>query len=279
MSKATAGERLSLRLAVNLVTKLWSYRELTIEFVKRDVRDRHAGQAFGVAWTIGHPVFLLALYVTLFTFVFRMKASGVVDIPRDFTVYILAGLVPWLTFQEVLNRSCEAISSNDSLVKQIVFPIEILPVKVVLGSFVTQLVSLALVSAYLLASSNEFAPTYLMLPLLCLMQVLIMIGVCYVLSAIGVFLRDIKDVVTVFNAANLFLQPILYQPELLPAPLKVLIYANPFSHLVFCYQDALYFGSFAHPGSWLLLAAASILVPVLGYWFFRRLAPYFGNVL
>ena len=116
-------------------------------------------------------------------------------------------------------------------------------------------------------------------PLLFVMQILVMAGVCYVLSAVGVFLRDIKDMVTVFNAANLFLQPILYQPEVLPGPLRILIYANPFSHLVFCYQDALYFGTIAHPVSWLILALASIVVLVLGYWFFRRLAPYFGNVL
>jgi lipopolysaccharide transport system permease protein len=75
------------------------------------------------------------------------------------------------------------------------------------------------------------------------------------------------------------LQPILYQPEVLPAPLKALIYANPFSHLVFCYQDVLYFGGFAHTFSWFVLVFASGAVLVLGYWFFRRLAPYFGNVL
>ncbi|MCP5151348.1 MAG: ABC transporter permease [Ectothiorhodospiraceae bacterium] len=259
--------------------RLWAHRELTWEFVKRDVRDRHAGQALGALWAFGHPIFLLALYVTLFAFVFQMRAAGAIELPRDFTVYILAGLVPWLTFQEVLVRACTAISANDSLVKQIVFPIEILPVKVVLGSFLSQLVSLAVVTGYLLVTDNAIPATYALLPLLCVVQIAAMVGVCYALAAVGVFLRDIKDMVTVFNAANLFMQPILFQPEVLPAPLRAVIYANPFSHIAFCYQDAMYYGDLVHPWSWLVLAVGSVLALGGGFWFFRRLAPYFGNVL
>src|SRR5262245_48672021 len=96
------------------------HARLTIEMAKRDLTQRYAGQLIGRIWVVGHPLFLTVLYVFLFGVVFRIKIGGTEELPRDYTTYILAGLIPWLTFQTAMTASCTSVLTNANLVKQFV---------------------------------------------------------------------------------------------------------------------------------------------------------------
>jgi lipopolysaccharide transport system permease protein len=106
-----------------------------------------------------------------------------------------------------------------------------------------------------------------------------MIGVSYLLAATGAYFRDVKDLVQDFSTVAFFILPILYLPESVPAALRGILYINPFSYMVWCYQDILYFGRFAHPWAWAMFGVMSLLVFVFGYRVFRKLKTMFGNVL
>ena len=97
-----------------------------LELARRDIADRYVGQFLGMFWAVAHPLFMMGIYVFIFAFVFKVKIGDSLDIPRDYTVYILSGLIPWMAFQECMSKSCSAISANSSLVKQVVFPVEVL---------------------------------------------------------------------------------------------------------------------------------------------------------
>lgn len=262
-----------------IVWLLTRHRELTFEMARRELADRYAGQALGIFWAIGHPVFMIGLYVFVFAFVFKQKVGGTVAMPLDYTTYILSGLVCWMSFQESMVKSCSAITGNAALVKQVVFPLEILPVKGVLASLFPQLVSLTLLVVYVLVTHHGLEATYLLLPFLMVMQFLAMIGVAYILAPIGAYFRDIKDVVQLFATAGVYMMPIFYLPAWVPAQFKLVLYFNPFSYLVWCYQDALYFGRFEHPAAWWIMGVGSITIFVLGYRLFRKLKPGLGNIL
>lgn len=265
------------RLTVRLLTR---HRELTWEMTKRELSDRYAGQFFGPAWVVGHPLLLMALYVVLFAYVFPARVGTAAD--SGLTVYILAGLMPWMTFSEAMAKSTQVVVGNANLVRQVVFPIEVLPIKTVLASTVTQLVATVLLLAYIVVADSS--PTWyacLLVPLFVL-QIAAMTGVCYLLSAIGAYFRDLKDVVQVFLSAGLFLAPILYVPDVLarlPEPLRVVLALNPFSHLVWCYQDALYFGGIEHPLSWVVVLILAFGIFVAGFTVFEKLRVMFGEIL
>jgi lipopolysaccharide transport system permease protein len=255
-----------------------AHRYLIWELAKRDLRDRFAGQFLGVLWAVGHPLFLMALYVLLFVYIFPVRVGGSSAIPRDFTLSILAGLIPWLTFQEVLTSSTTVIRNNASLVKQIVFPIEVLPVKAVLAATVAQLVATGfLIVLALVKGALEWS--IVLWPILFGFQLLAMIGTSYLLSAIGVFVRDLKDFIQIFCAANLFLQPILYVPDHLPSTFRAVFYANPFSYMVWCYQDVVFFGAITHPWAWIVYPVGSVGLFYLGFRLFRKMKIGFGDVL
>lgn len=262
-----------------IVTLLTRYRDLTFEMARREIADRYAGQAFGIFWAIGHPVFMIGLYIFIFSFVFRQKIGGTVDLPLDYTSYILTGMVAWLGFQESMIKSCTAITSNSSLVKQVVFPLEILPVKGVLASFFPQLISLLILISYVLITNRGLPLTYALLPVLIALQLMAMIGLAYILSALSAYIRDIKDFVQLYATAGVYLMPVFYLPAWVPQIFKPLIYLNPFSYMIWCYQDALYYGRIGHPAAWIINIAISISIFIVGYRIFRKLKQQFGTVL
>lgn len=258
---------------------LAKHRDLTWEMARREISDRYVGQAFGLIWAVGHPLFMMGLYVFIFAFVFKTKVGGTSAMPLDYTTYILAGLVPWMAFQEVMGKSCTAVTANAGLVKQVVFPLEILPAKGVLASLVPQLISMSILLGYVLATHGGYVATYWLLPLLVVLQILAMLGIAYFLAAVGAYFRDMKDFVQLFCMAGIYLMPVFYLPEMVPSLFKPLLYLNPFSYLVWCYQDVVYFGRFEHPVAWAIFPLISVGIFVIGYRLFRKLKIGFGNVL
>lgn len=264
---------------LDLVKVYLRHRQLTWEMIKRDISDRYAGQMLGSAWAICHPLLLMAIYTVVFSFVFAIRMGGQADLPLDFTTYLLSGLIPWMAFQESMNRSTTAILVNAELVKQVVFPLEILPVKGIFSSFLTQGVATLFLVTYVLVKFSFLPWTFIFLPLLFFFQFLAMAGVSFMLASVGAYFRDLKDVVQVFSIACLYAIPIFYLPDWLPNWLKPIFYVNPFSYMVWCYQDAFFFGRFAHPWAWPIFFSLSFLTFYVGYRIFRNIKTMFGNIL
>jgi lipopolysaccharide transport system permease protein len=246
---------------------------------KREVTDRYLGQSFGSFWVLIHPIVIMGVYVFVFAYVFKMKLGGSPEFPLDYTTYLLSGIIPWMCFQETMAKASIAVVSNASLVRQIVFPIEVLPVKTVIASFVTMIISLIILIIYVLGSNHGLQWTYMLLPFLIFFQIVAMIGISYILSAIGVYFRDIKELIQVFNVIGLYILPIFYLPDQVPRIFRPMLYCNPFSYAIWCYQDALYFGRFEHWWAWIVFPVMSIFVFSIGYRVFRKLKIMFGNVL
>lgn len=123
-----------VRYAGALAGTLTRHRDLVLEMARRELSDTYAGQALGTAWALLHPILRLAIFLFLFGVVFRVDASTQPGAPPDHTVFLLSGLIPWLAFSEVLSKASSLVHANANLVKQVVFPLEVLPVKSVLAA-------------------------------------------------------------------------------------------------------------------------------------------------
>lgn len=267
---------LAFREVFGLLTR---HRQLTWEMTRREIADRYAGQVLGAFWAIGHPLVLMAIYVFIFAKVFQVRIGGTAELPLDYTTYLLSGLIPWMAFQESMSKGTTVILGNANLVKQVVFPIEVLPVKTVIASFGTQFVATGVLVAYVAARHGSVPWTYSLLPVLVVFQGMAMIGVAYAFSAVGVYFRDLKDFVQVFCLAGMYVMPVFYLPSMVPAMFRPVLYFNPFSYMAWCYQDACYFGRLEHPWAWPVFLAGSLATFYLGYRVFRKLKTCFGSVL
>ncbi len=254
------------------------HRRLTWELSRREVADRYAGQVLGVFWAIGHPLVLMGVYLFIFAFVFKVRVQRLDDLPLNYAVYLLSGLVPWLSVQESMTKGATALVANANLVKQVVFPVEILPVKGVLAALLPLSVALVLLLGYC-AWLGAVPITWLLMPVLVAFLVLGLAGMSFVLAAIGAYFRDLKDVVQAFTVVGVYLMPAFYLPGMVPELFRPLLYLNPFSYMVWCFQDVIYFGHIEHPVAWPVFGVLCLGSFLFGYRVFQRLKPHFGNVL
>jgi lipopolysaccharide transport system permease protein len=269
----------------SLYRLLAARRLLLWEMGKRDIRDRYVGQTLGVYWAVLTPLLTMAVYLFIFAFVFRirMPASTMDGMAQgwggSYALYLLSGLIPWMGFQEVMNRATAAVTGNANLVKQVIFPLEILPLKILLSAFLAQGVALAIFLAYGLLRFGPPSPMILLLPWLFLVQLLASAGIALLLAAVAPFFRDIKDLVGLFCFVLIYAMPIFFTQDMLPSGMYRLLMLNPFSHMIECYHDALYWGAFMSPWSWLIFPVVSVALFALGCRTFTVLKMYFGNVL
>src|SRR5262249_22927808 len=111
------------------------------------------------------------------------------------------------------------------------------------------------------------------------LQFLMMTGIAFVLAGVTPFLRDLKEIVTVFTVIGVFLIPAFYVPEWVSGYAKLVIYANPFSHVIWVFQDIIYFGALEHPYAWAVFAVMSVASFAIGFRIFSAVKPYAANVL
>jgi lipopolysaccharide transport system permease protein len=253
----------------------WRHRHLLQEMTKRELSEKHAGQILGATWAIAHPLFLMALYVFIFSVVFKLRIGGSRDLPLDYTAYILSGLVPWLSCLQVLTKSTVVFKEHKNLIKQVIFPIEILPTKVVLASLVPQLIGLVVLAIYVTATNGYLFITWWLVPLLMTFQMMFVLGVAFALASVGAFISDMRELVQLFTLVGAYVMPVFFLPAWVPALFRPILWLNPFSYLIWCYQDALYFGRFEHPMAWLVLAVMAPASFVAGYKSFLTLRPHF----
>jgi lipopolysaccharide transport system permease protein len=261
----------------SLLRSLLRHRTLIREMARRELTDMHAGQAAGFVWLILHPLLLFAVYACLFTFVFKVRVGD--RGPSDYLVYLFSGLAPWLLTQDILSRAPLIMIANASIVKKVMFPTEALVAKTLLASLTVQLILFAAVVFYIVIARQSVPSTFLLFPLVFVFHLLLLWGLSLLLAAITPYFRDIPEFVRVFLTINIYLMPIMYLPDMAPDVLRLILNVNPFSALIWCYQDVLYFGDIAHPGAWLALSGLSVAVLVVGSYVFVRLRHHFASVL
>lgn len=258
---------------------LWRHRELLFAMVQRDLIAPFAGQILGRLWIVIQPLFPVVFLTIVFSGLVGSQMPVLSGSQRDYTTYILAGLIPWQAISLSLSRSCGEIIGNANLVKQVVFPIEVLPIKGVVFSMISGGIGLIFLLLYGIVFSGVPPATYWLIPLLLFIQILWMCGIAFILSSISVYLRDLKDIIAIVLTISVYMLPIVYLPNAIPNLLQPLIYINPFSYLIWCYQDIFFYGSIEHPFAWLITPLIGFSLFYSGYTLFKYLKPYFGSVL
>jgi lipopolysaccharide transport system permease protein len=258
---------------------LRSMRELIIELTRRDMGSAHAGHGLGNLWVYTQPLLIVLIYLFIFGFVIGSRIAITDSFPGDYPSYIIIGLVPWLAIQACLVKSTGALTGASNLVKQVVFPIEVLPISAAMGASLPFLPALGIALLYKQFFGGGLPLTALLLPLVILMQLALCLGLAFALAALTCFIRDLREVVGVFCLVAMYVTPAVYLPEWVPEAFRPLLYFNPFSYLTWVYQDTLFFGEIRHPEAWWTVAVMSVVSLSLGFRLFKKLKPFYGNVI
>ena len=265
--------------AASILRSLIRHRRLAWELAKRELADRYVGQVGGALWSIIQPTLMIAIFILLFAGVFTTRLAAGSGSPKQQIVYLLSGLVPWMTIQDALARAPNVITSNAALVKQVSFPLTVLPVKTLLPSYIMLPVGYGLLLLYLLFSEGTVSLSWALLPACWAILVVSTIGLAYFLSAITVYLRDAANVLQLALFAGLYISPVFYPPEAAPRLLRAAMFANPFTYLILCFQDVTWYERIAHPVAWAVAVGLATLTFLIGSRVFNVLQRYFGSFL
>jgi ABC-type polysaccharide/polyol phosphate export permease len=251
---------------------------LTLELAKRDLKARYAGSSLGIFWAFLQPLLQLGLFTFVFSTVLKISLAGERGI-ENFPLFLFAGLLPWMSLQEMLVRSTTVLVDQGALVKKLAFPPHILVGSILVSALLHQGVA-ALLFVIVLAIRGELHWTALGLPVLMVLQTLLVMGLCYFLAGLQVFFRDTAQLVSYAALVWFYGTPIVYPLSLINDPRLIsVLKANPATLLVEAYRDILLRGAVPRGGGLLMVFALGSVLTYAGIRAFHRWRSSYADLL
>ena len=261
-------------------TKLQSAGKSTLNFLRQWktiysltrilLLERHGASFLGAYWVLIQPLVFALFYAFIFTVIYPVKFQLESNMSTNYLLYLLSGLIPWLTFQAVLVSSPASFTSNANLIKNFSFPVASFPIREVAVALATWLVGTVVTLIVAFSFNLEGARMWPLLGFLLVIQVVAMIGWALFFATVGVFIKDLGNVVAISAMPLLFLMPIVYTVDSAPVFFRLVILFNPFSYMVMAYQDIYIYGYFAHPAAWFIFSLFAGFSLFMGLRTFRK---------
>lgn len=261
------------------VLSLHRSRELIVQLVWREVAGRYRGSFAGLMWSFLNPLFSLAMYTFVFGVVFKARWGLAAEGTVDFALVLFAGLIVHAFMSECIGRAPYLVTGNASYVKQVVFPIDILPAVALGSSLFHAAISSGLLLFIWLCVHGSLPLEILALPLLFLPLCLIALGLSWFIAATSVYFRDTAQIVSFVNAGLLFFSPIFYPAERVPEPFQSLLQLNPLTFVIEYFRHGLMGQGLPPLAGYTLYCALALLVAGGGHAWFQKTRPGFADVI
>lgn len=252
---------------------------LLSQLVRRDVQARYRGSWLGPLWSLLTPLMMLAVYTFVFSVVFQARWGGQQASRLDFALSAFGSIMLFNLFAEVVNSAGTLIVGNPNYVKRVVFPLELLPLAKFLSCAVQSAVGLGVFFVAILVLKQSCAWTWLLAPLMLIPLALLCLGLSYLLSAVGVFVRDINHLVGLLTTMLLFLSPVFYPLSQLPEHWQQLLSINPLAPILENFRLVTLGGQWPNWSTWASGTAITALMAVLAYSAFKRSQHAFADVV
>lgn len=262
-----------------MVASTWRHRQLIAQMTKREVIGRYRGSVLGLLWSFFNPLFMLAIYTFVFSVVFKARWQMGNNSKAEFALILFSGLLIFNLFAECVNRAPSLVLSNVNYVKKVVFPLEILPWVIFGSALFHTLVSLIVWLLFYVVLFGMPHMTLLLFPIVLLPLGCFTLGLCWMLASLGIYLRDVGQIVTIGVTALMFLTPIFYPISAIPARYRQFIYINPLALVMEDARRVLIWGKLP---DWTLFAVFTILsvcAAWLGFAWFQKTRKGFADVL
>ncbi len=255
------------------LNELYSYREMILSMVRKDLKGRYKGSVLGFLWTFINPFMQLVIYTIVFS---TFLKSGI----EKYYLFLFVALIPWIFFSSALTGGAGSIIGQKDMVKKIYFPREVIPIAYVSSCFMNMLYSFIIVLIVVLFSGQgiNFAAVFC-LPIVMGIEYIMAIGIALFSSAITVYFRDVEHILGIVSQAWMYLTPIMYPATIIEGKYAILFKINPISAVILAYRDILYYGRVPDMGSLGYSFFCGIFILILGEIIFRKLQRRFAEEL
>lgn len=264
---------------IEMLARPWRNRGLLRTMTRREIQGRYRGSLFGLCWAVLNPLFMLAVYTFVFSVIFNARWGGGSGSKSEFALVLFAGLIIFNLFAECFNSAPRIIPANVNYVKKVIFPLDLLLWMNLGAALFHALISLGVwVFAYFILCGVP-PVTIFYLPLVLIPLGAFIMGVTWILASLGVFLRDVAQVVGLLTTVLMFLTPIFYPITALPESYRPLLLLNPLMPAIELGRNVMFFGK---QPDWVLLGGyyvATGFIAWLGFAWFQKTRKGFADVL
>lgn len=240
---------------------MYQHRQLILVMLMRELKGTHQGMVLGRAWIVIRPLFRLAVYILIAGILTGGRVAGGLS-GLDYALYVLSGMIPWTILVLAMEDAPSQIVSRQEVLKQIIYPLETIPLSSIGVSAAGALLMLA--GYVVIAAIAGVLPwSALLLPVPLLVLVIGLIGCSWILSVAGVVLKDIKEVIGLSMGVLVYLSPVFLTEAGTNEQLWQIIQMNPLSHVVICFRDVLT-GDAVHPWSWVIFLGSALMSAFAG---------------
>jgi lipopolysaccharide transport system permease protein len=257
---------------------LWAYRNFVLSSIRNELVSRFARSKLGGLWMIINPLAQVAIYALILSNVLAAKLPGV-ESQYAYAVYLMAGLLAWTLFHEIVSRSTTLFIEHGNLLKKMSFPRITLPAIVMGSSVFNNLLLLGAMLGIFLILGHHFTPAMFWLLPLMVILVAFAVGLGLTLGVLNVFLRDIGQVVTILLQTWFWFTPIVYPISIIPEQYHHLLSFNPIYPLVDAYQQVIVYGVTPEFDGLIITCSVALVLLITGLFLFRRAAEEMVDVL
>lgn len=252
--------------------EMLEHRDLLLLLTQKELKVKYKGTALGFFWSLLNPLLMMVVYTAVFTVIARFPIER-------YPVFVLAGLFPWTAFASAVNGATNTVVLNHSLVRRVRFPVEFLPLSIVLGYLVNLLPSLAILFLFAIGFHQSLGWPLLALPVLVLFQGMFTIGISLIVSSLTVFFRDVEHLVTLALTVWFFGTPVLYPLSTFDhhRKLQTLLQLNPMTWLMDSYQRIWHANTWPNPVFVAAFGAIGVVMMMGGQYIFSRLSRRFAE--
>jgi lipopolysaccharide transport system permease protein len=262
---------------------LLANKHLAWQFARREIEAKYKAQRLGILWAILTPLLLLSVYTFVFAIVFPNKwnRSGTAQEPLGaFALSMFIGLLVFGLFRDLAARGPHQIVNHANYVKKVVFPLEVLALSELLSALVTFAIGATVwLIGWVAIQQRPPEATILLTPLFLIPVCLASLGISWFLASLGVFLRDIANVVELAIAVLFFVSPIFYSMKYVAEPIRSFLIFNPMAPVIEGIRSLAIEGSIPDLTWYFASLAVSLVLALAGYAFFMKSKRAFADVI
>lgn len=269
---------------IKKLKELIKYRQLMVTLVSRELKARYRGTVLGFLWSFLNPLLLLVVYSVVFGLILTQNSGRIEGIELkgiDYTIFLFSGLLPWLWFTSSILESANVLFAHGNLIKKIQFPIEVLPIMTVVTNLVHFVLGIPILIIMILVLGKTVTLTWwvFFFPVAVLVQFVFVMGLSFLISALTVHFRDLRDIIANILTLWFFATPIIYPfmtPDIQKHKAVVWVLTlNPMTHIIEAFHYTFAFGDLPHWKKLPVTFVVGLLFFYLGYVLFDKLRDTF----
>jgi len=253
--------------------------DLLKQLTRREILQRFHSSWLGLGWAILTPLAMLTVYTFVFRSVLNAKWPGAENSDSEFALQVFSGLLIFTLFSEVVGRAPNLIIEQPNLVKKVIFPLEILPWMTVFAALFYAILSLTVLFLGTWLMRGTVTIHVLSVPVILAAFVPMLLGLSWLLSALGVYIRDVHNIIGLILTPMLFLSPIFYPASALPEKFQFLMSLNPLTFIIESIRGAILGSQWPDITALICYLIVSLVVAVIGAAFFYYTRKGFADVI